>query len=137
VNDLRTHYFTAVKLPLHVIAYPKNELFVGRVNLLQDLSKKFLPVPRPERTRTPAFAIWGNPGQGKTQTALRFAYSKRASFDSILWVSADREQKLFEGFSQYALSLGLITESIDLVRDTQKLIDWYQKTGQFFGNIWR
>jgi hypothetical protein len=116
--------------PFHILRYPENPYFIGRDDFLDHVSSCLLPGnPKATRnSRTAAFAIWGAPGQGKTQTALHFAYKNRGHFTSILWAFADTENKLLQCFSEYAQAIGLLEKSKDLYSDSRALMDWYATT---------
>jgi hypothetical protein len=119
-------------LPNHSVPYPENPNFVGREEFLGAMEDHLIDnsmstAGNPART---AFAIWGAPGQGKTQTALKYVFKHKRRYSSILWTFADREQKLLESFSEYAVSLGLAEQSTDLTNGARALMRWYESTGE-------
>lgn len=118
-----------VTLPQHTLRYPKNPYFVGREKIMNKIESRLLPADSPSNTGLAAFAIWGAPGQGKTQTAVQFAFKHRAKYQSILWAFADREQKLLESFSEHAVALGLVDATADLTDGAKALIRWFETTG--------
>ncbi|KAK0702780.1 hypothetical protein B0H67DRAFT_687900 [Lasiosphaeris hirsuta] len=108
-----------------------------RPEYIRDIESKVLdePIRNPgsssQPQNTPSYAIWGNPGQGKTQTALRFTYQFRGVIPLILWVSADRENKLLGGMSDFAHALCIVDEkSKDLVTNVRALVGWFQTTDE-------
>ena len=120
-----------VRIPYHLFHYPPNPYFVEREGIIQDIKNALIypSLEAPTRSTTAAFTIWGSPGQGKTQTALKFAYNHRLHFKAILWATADRKQKLLESFSEYAQLIGLIEKSTDVTTDASALMQWYKTTG--------
>ncbi|KAF2685916.1 TPR-like protein, partial [Lentithecium fluviatile CBS 122367] len=97
----------------HYIPYPENKFFQGREDVL-DVMKERLIDSRTVGDGILAFALWGPPGQGKTQTALRFAHEYRHDFPYIFWVTADREEKLLQGFQDCAVAAGQRSAASDV-----------------------
>lgn len=104
-GPLRRETIATVNLPCHDFHYPENKDFISREDVLRKLQEQLLPTADSEPTggRPYAFAIWGPPGQGKTQLALEFARDNQSSFQSILVVFADTENKILEKFAACAL----------------------------------
>jgi hypothetical protein len=48
-------------------------------------------------------ALYGLGSVGETQIALAYAYSKRSEVDAMLWVPAENELALQQGFSRIAV----------------------------------
>lgn len=48
---------------------------------------------------------------GKTQIAAQFALSNQDKFDAVLWLHADETAKLYDGFTNIAIQLGLESAS--------------------------
>lgn len=84
--------------------------FTGRATqchrLAQLLSPTAPPVPSQKRA-----AVYGMPGVGKTQLALRFATVNKQQFDNIFWVSGASYEKLSNGFQEIAELLNLPEKS--------------------------
>ena len=56
---------------------------------------------------SPAKAIYGLGGVGKTQTAIEYAYRYRNDYDWVFWVKADTNLNLATDFSRIASAIGL------------------------------
>ena len=71
--------------PSYNIPFPRNRKFVGRSKILEELTQKLLVNKECQRV-----AIVGLGGIGKTQVALEFAYTVKASWSeySIFWIPA-------------------------------------------------
>ncbi|EED22768.1 conserved hypothetical protein [Talaromyces stipitatus ATCC 10500] len=118
----------AVNLPLYKIDFPENTSFVGRSDILEELDQTLTELAaRPENR---AYAIYGIPGIGKTQTALKFAYNHKQTFKSILWASAETKYKLIQSLSEYAVLLGIVPNQAgrDPHNDAERLMQWYKTT---------
>lgn len=126
--------FPQVEEKLHrIIALDYNK-FVGRKKYLKNIEKKLLDDEfgrRGAKHFTPFYTICGSPGQGKTQTALRFTYQHKGRFSYILFVPADSENKLLVCMSRFALDLGIADqESKDLIINAKALVKWFGETGE-------
>ncbi|KAF3192527.1 hypothetical protein TWF788_000138 [Orbilia oligospora] len=119
-------------LPCHVIQPPKNPYFVGRGDILEELEANLISNSFKSGSdwNTRAFAIWGPPGVGKSQTALHFAYTHEKEFPSILFTGADTETKLLSDLAAYSQTIGLTTEdqSKNLPGQVRRLLEWYETT---------
>ncbi|KAF3211181.1 hypothetical protein TWF106_010319 [Orbilia oligospora] len=119
-------------LPCHVIQPPKNPYFVGRGDILEELEANLISNSFKSGSDwdTRAFAIWGPPGVGKSQTALHFAYTHEKEFPSILFTGADTETKLLSDLAAYSQTIGLTTEdqSKNLPGQVRRLLEWYETT---------
>ena len=69
------------KFPLHSINMLENPGFIGRESQLYTLSK--LLIDEHNGSKPAACVLHGNPGVGKSQTALKFVYQYKAHFDAI------------------------------------------------------
>ena len=92
---------SSAKAPIWNIPYRRNLFFTGREDLLQELHDNFTK----NKTTTPAQAICGLGGIGKTQTAIEYAYRYRDEYTVVLWVTAD--ERLVSDFVALASLLGL------------------------------
>ncbi|KAI1086408.1 hypothetical protein F5B19DRAFT_161414 [Rostrohypoxylon terebratum] len=101
----RKSSYSPTLFPCHVIPYPRNPRFQGRVEML----KKMEDFLNPSQTETvPRYlTICGLGGVGKTQTALEFAYRYKDIFDVILWATADTGLKLDQAYASFATALGI------------------------------
>ncbi|RWA09517.1 hypothetical protein EKO27_g5578 [Xylaria grammica] len=118
-------------LPPHRLDFPENEYFVGRRGILDVIADKLVTKnPAKEQPRR-AFALYAPPGYGKTQVARQFAKENMGHFKSILWIFADSEYKVLEGYAAHAVYLGL-TEKSELPNWANEAKDalwnWYRET---------
>ncbi|KAF3193139.1 hypothetical protein TWF225_010984 [Orbilia oligospora] len=131
-NRLTRQTSFSLALPCHVIQPPKNSYFVGRGDILEELDANLISKPFKSGSdwNTRAFAIWGPPGMGKSQTALHFAYTHEKEFPSILFTVADTETKLLSDLAAYSQTIGLTTEdqSKNLPGQVKRLLEWYETT---------
>ncbi|KIV81666.1 hypothetical protein PV11_03835 [Exophiala sideris] len=101
----------SVQMPCHFLhSYMRNTDFSGREDILSQMDKTLLPDSFQGHQRSPAprsFVISGLGGVGKTQCALEYAFSRKDSFDAVLWADADTAPKMDESFSQISVALGL------------------------------
>jgi hypothetical protein len=106
--------------------------FFGRTKYLNTIYHALISNnTRSSSTAPAAFAIIGVAGQGKTQTAVRFASQHANVFDYIMWVHADSEHKLIQDFQEWALEVGLVTEpSSNPWNDANKLLGWLEQLGR-------
>ena len=108
------------QIPCHLIPLSRNREFFGRAEVIKAIDHAMLSQSTSRdltisiANELRAYAICGPAGIGKTQTAAEYVISRKSQFDAILWVHADRTEKLAEGFSQMAISMGLVSEdSVD------------------------
>jgi len=113
----------------HRVQLAENEFFQGRDSVLAAIKTRLID-SRPKTTVTPAFALWGPPGQGKTQTALRFALEYRLSFSYIFWVGADSEVKLLQELQDCAVAAKLRQTDGDVTAGAKTLKDFLASTGK-------
>ncbi|KAF3286803.1 hypothetical protein TWF970_008642 [Orbilia oligospora] len=101
-----------------------------RVDILEEMDANLISNPFKNGSDIRAFTIWGPPGMGKSQTALRFAYTHKKEFPSILFTVADTETKLLSDLAAYSQTLGLTTEdqSKNIPGQVKRLLEWYEKT---------
>ena len=76
-------------------------------------------------------AITGIGGVGKTETALKFTYKYRASFDAVFWVSADpeHETETLRTFRNIGRRLGLFDSDVLLDPQVEVVLDWLHNEG--------
>lgn len=73
--------------------------------------------------------IYGLGGSGKTQLVLNFVYTRIKEYDVILWIGADTEQTLAEGFLSACKKLGVAHDkSPESVASA--LHQWLEKTSK-------
>ena len=111
------------KLPCHIIPLSRNRDFYGRSEVLQAIDQVFFQPSNDSidavgsRNELRAYAVCGPGGIGKTQTAIEYVSSRKDRFDAILWIYADRAEKLADGFSHIAVELGLVPENSTDAKD--------------------
>lgn len=81
--------------------------FTGREAQCDLLGHLLAPAPSSQKRA----AVYGMPGVGKTQLALRFAATNKHQFDNIFWVSGASYEKLSNGFQEIAELLDLPEKS--------------------------
>lgn len=116
-----------VTLPCHVVPYGLNPRFYGREAELAKLHEALDPQEKTSGLKM--MAIHGLGGVGKTQLALNYANTSLASFDVVLWVSAETQIKMTQAFSAFAKKVGLSLSKTDELDDdaqaAQKVKDWF------------
>lgn len=86
--------------------FEDNPNFVGREKTLTAIHDALAPGSPSVGQRV--FALTGLGGMGKTQTAVRYAFSQmEVTYKIVLWAHADGQSKLSESFSLFASELGL------------------------------
>jgi hypothetical protein len=105
------------RLPCHIIAYPRNQRFSGRNDILQRMEDDL----KPEVGKLKSYALHGLGGVGKTQLALHFAYTHTEVFKAIIWISARTPDKLRNGLIEAAQQLGLVGS--DSSTEEKKAVD--------------
>jgi tetratricopeptide (TPR) repeat protein len=92
-------------LRLWNVPYEQNPYFTGREQVLHRLRGILLAGSEAAISQPPAISGLG--GIGKTQTAVEYAYRYAADYRAVLWVRADTELALREGFLELAHVLGM------------------------------
>src|SRR5579859_5052303 len=83
-----------------IVPYERNPQFTGRTDFLQSLKKRLSDeVPKRYNYRV---ALYGMGGIGKTQTVLEYAYTSRATYEMIYWVTAVDQTSLLAGYHEIA-----------------------------------
>lgn len=107
-----------------------NPRFVGREDVLEAMDRQ-LRTQRKTNTEPCVFALCGLGGMGKTQIALKYAFSGLAKFPVVLWVAADTYEKMLARYIQFAVELGLAESTNDdqnKARDAVKA--WFETSGR-------
>lgn len=117
------------KFPLHSINIAANPDFVGRRSQLKSLYR--LLVEDHNEARPVACVLYGNPGVGKTQTALKFVYDYMTEFNAVFWVSADADQDMetLRTFGNIGRRLGLIKNEDLHESQVEVVLNWLQTAG--------
>lgn len=110
------------KLPCHLLTYPENQGFRGRKETLDRISDSL----KPSQQTLKSYALYGLGGVGKTQLALKFAYSNLDVFRAIFWIPAQTTGKLTQGLFDAAEQLGLVDTSaiIDEDKGVKDFMSW-------------
>jgi tetratricopeptide (TPR) repeat protein len=85
------------------VPYPRNDFFIGRVSVLEQLHTTFLV----RNTGVVVQTLNGLGGIGKTQIALEYAYRYAQEYQAIFWVAADPQGDLLADFVSIAQFLHL------------------------------
>jgi hypothetical protein len=81
-----------------IVPYQENKLFVGREELLSRLFDLLCQCKEYENNHR--VALHGLGGVGKTQTAIKYIYTRRKYYRSIFWISAVNQTTLFTDFQK-------------------------------------
>jgi len=111
LHDQRQQIFRRWMIP-----HQPNPFFTGRQGVLGDLRAAFLVA----EARVLKQVLNGQPGIGKTQVAVEYAYRYSKEYQAILWVTADTRDMLISDYARLAALLDL-PERDD--PDTQRVID--------------
>lgn len=112
-----------------VLKYPRSPIFQGRLELLQIMDEHLKPYPDSPNLRT--FVIYGMGGVGKTQLALEYCYQHESAYPAIFWVSAARQEKLFQDFQTISQYLGFESHQVsDQWRVRDEVLVWMKQNGK-------
>jgi len=129
-NSLDPPHFPGGFPSLWNIPYPRNTIFTGREQLLQELADAFTAGQDPSLSQ--AQAISGLGGIGKTQIAVEYAYQHRNDYKAILWTLADTRESLASGYVTIAKLLNLPQKSEqDQEIIIQAVLLWLQTHGSW------
>jgi hypothetical protein len=111
-----------------VLRYPRNSIFQDRPDILDKMHEQLKPTPSAPGLRL--FALYGIGGVGKTQLALEYCYRNRSTFPAIFWVSAERQDQIFQDFGTISQYLGLDDgHYTDQRRVRDQVLVWMSKNG--------
>lgn len=94
----------------------ENLNFRGREIILDEIDNRFKDCPNSERQRR--VVLFGLGGIGKSQIALRYAYTHGGNYDAVFWVSCTTKRALRRSYLKVEQILRM------------PLIDWYTKYPQ-------
>src|SRR3569833_325563 len=118
------------RFPVFSVYITENLDFVGRESQLAALNK--LLIQEHDQPEPVSCTLYGNPGVGKTQAALKFVYQHRTQFDAVFWVSADPEQgtETLRTYGNIGRRLGLFeNEEVD-EGQVENVLNWLQTAGK-------
>ena len=94
-----------LELPLiRIIPHSRNERFFGRHSILDLMHRRLMPSKSRNQRR---FALSGLGGAGKTQIALEYTYRSLDDYKVVVWILADSQEKIAQGFEETAEMLGM------------------------------
>ncbi len=99
-----------------MIPHQQNPYFTGRDNVFSDLHSAF----DSEKEGILKQALIGQPGIGKTQIAVEYAYRYGKEYQAILWARADTRNKLISDFARIASILQPLEKDDP---DKQRVVD--------------
>lgn len=112
-----------------LIPHIPNPEFFGRKTELRRMHEVLIPE---RESRLVVLSIVGEAGVGKSQLALRFAYSNFNNFQAIFWISADTSIKIAQAYEEIAIEVGLVQRAgdqggLNTIREITK--KWLSITG--------
>lgn len=121
---------SAIKLPCHVILFPRNAKFFGRTAILERIGSCVLPEAEVSRQRS--LAVVGFGGTGKTQAVLEFVWRHIETFQVVLWAQSDSWPKLEQAFIDFGRRLGLLStqSSSDTSQNIETVKNWLESAGK-------
>jgi hypothetical protein len=118
-----------LRLPCHSIPTSKNPRFFPRPEIMQIIRSNVDHNAGQSRFRS--FTLSGNPGIGKTQMALEYAYERyEQGVKAVFWINAETALDIAQGFTLIAIELGLEGAKANEGNDQNKIIvmSWLQRT---------
>lgn len=117
--------------------HPRHTHFQPRPEITSKLEMFLLPSQlEPPNTNIPlTFILTGLGGVGKTMVARDFCITHRDEFDVIIFLVADRRERLSQQYSEVAQSLGLIdaSQTQETGSDREKLKLWFEHPVKVLG----
>lgn len=89
---------------IRMIPHSRNHRFFGRESILTKLEECLKPN---KSGRQRSIALYGLGGSGKTQIALEYTYRHLSEYHSIIWILADKKEKIDQGFREAAELFGM------------------------------
>ncbi len=125
------------KLPFLDVQYTPTAHFFDRADYL-DRINQILSLGGSEGSKiahagTPCVVISGDGGIGKTQLAMKYAYTARGKYDAVLWINASTILGLSDEFLRISKELGLrgTSELEDRVVAKSMVLKWLGTTDTF------
>jgi len=117
------------KLPCRMVPYTASQNFFARSYDLQQIrdiyaaSANKLPI---------ALSLYGLPGVGKTQLALKYAQLNESKYSAVFWIPSDTAIKISEAYSIAVRKLRLPGWDLRVSRSSEAatLVAWLQETGE-------
>lgn len=93
------------RAPIFSVPYVQNPDFVGRENVLDEIKSRM----KFKLGFQARLGLWGLGGIGKTQIAIRYAYSVRENFDdvSVFWIRAANRDRFEASYLDLAQQIGV------------------------------
>ncbi|KAI1448209.1 P-loop containing nucleoside triphosphate hydrolase protein [Annulohypoxylon stygium] len=118
-------------LPCYYLEQTRNPSFFGQADILQKIDEVLTRSPsdsdgKTAREAPSALAVCGMGGLGKTELAIEYIHSRKEKFDAVFWINSSTTQKLFTGFRNISIMLGLqdeqtvLNEEAEVTRDKVK-----------------
>ncbi|KAM3461571.1 hypothetical protein MY5147_009920 [Beauveria neobassiana] len=121
-----------IRLPCHILApHQPNRSFVGREDVLDDIEAHLRPVRKLNEGHC-VFALCGLGGMGKTQIALKYAFSSLSRFKVVLWIPPDSREKMLARYIAFAVEIGLVESTNDDQNKAKDIVKEWFKTSQFW-----
>jgi hypothetical protein len=117
------------KLPCCMLPYSASLNFFARNDSLQQIGDIYAA----SADRQPvALSLYGLPGVGKTQLALKYAQLNQSNYSAVLWIAADTAIKISEAFSNAVQKLRLPRWNLRMSRSSEAatLVAWLEETGK-------
>ena len=117
---------TSTEESTFIVDYQENPKFTGREAFLLTLKQKlFDQIPKKHNHRV---ALYGMGGIGKTQTALRYVYTNKTTYEKIYWVTAVDQASLLSGYRKIAKAACLKIASVsDTTEIAEKVLQWLRR----------
>ncbi|KAM3425972.1 hypothetical protein NHJ13734_009762, partial [Beauveria thailandica] len=116
-----------IRLPCHILApHQPNRSFVGREDVLDDIEAHLRPVRKLNEGHC-VFALCGLGGMGKTQIALKYAFSSLSRFKVVLWIPSDSREKMLARYIAFAVEIGLVESTNDDQNKAKDIVkEWFE-----------
>ncbi|KPM36798.1 hypothetical protein AK830_g9767 [Neonectria ditissima] len=115
---------------LYLVPFQQNPHFRGRSGVLSALHKNLRSAPGDKKAPSQTSClIHGGGGMGKTQLAIEYTYQYRDDYDFILWVTAETDPDLANGFAAFTKRLGInVAEGGSSRASVEAARAWFETT---------